>query len=102
MPNFTNEERAERCEKCLFAIPEFVPDPNSPYMAGKTKPRVPGFKCHIGRPGVTGGFPTVRGDEFCGFFTDAKTRKQPLARLITPLFATADGITFHTARGDEQ
>ena len=88
-------DRCEKCARCLFAISEFVPDANAPFTPGNSKPRVPGYRCHISRPG-TNGFPIVRADEFCGMFTDAKTRKQPLARLLTPLFETADGLTLST------
>ena len=91
----TTDTRCEKCANCLFAIPEYVPDPNTPYKSGTPKPRIPGYRCHISRPG-TNGFPQVRDDEFCGMFTDAKTRKQPLARLLTPIFATAYGITLST------
>ena len=87
--------RCEKCARCFFAISEFVPDTGAPFECGKSKPRVPGYRCHISRPG-TNGFQIVRGDEFCGMFTDAQTRKQPLARLLTPLFATADGLTLQT------
>jgi hypothetical protein len=88
-------DRCEKCARCFFAISEFVPDAAAPFTGGKSKPRVPGYRCHISRPG-TNGFPVVRADEFCGMFTDAKTRKQPLARLLSPLFATADGLTLST------
>lgn len=88
-------DRCEKCARCFFAISEFVPDAAAPFLGGKSKPRVPGYRCHISRPG-TNGFPVVRADEFCGMFTDAKTRKQPLARLLSPLFATADGLTLST------
>ena len=88
-------DRCEKCARCFFAISEFVPDAAAPFTCGKSKPRVPGYRCHISRPG-TNGFPVVRADEFCGMFTDAKTRKQPLARLLSPLFATADGLTLST------
>ena len=87
-------DRCEKCARCFFAISELVPDPTAPFRHG-SKPRVHGYRCHISRPS-TNGFPIVRADEFCGMFTDAKTRKQPLARLLMPLFATANGPTIPT------
>ena len=50
-------DRCEKCARCLFAISEFVPDATAPFT-GKSKPRVPGYRCHISRPG-TNGFPIV-------------------------------------------
>ncbi len=85
----------EKCAHCLFAIAEFVPDPNAPWVSGKQKPRIPAFRCHFSRPG-TNGFPIVRGDEFCGMYTDKRTRKQPLVKLVMPYFAVAQGLQMRT------
>lgn len=92
-PNNTDHtaDRCEKCARCFFAISEFVPDADAPYT-GKSKPRVPGYRCHISRPG-TNGFPIVRANEFCGMFTDAKTKNQPLTRLLSPRFALAEGLS---------
>ncbi len=79
----TPTDRCEKCGRCLFAIAEFVPDPTAPYQCGKQKPRVSAYRCHLNRP-ASGGFPIVRDDEFCAYFTDARTRKQPLLRFMFP------------------
>ncbi len=91
-------DRCEKCARCLFAIAEFIPDPSAPYQSGKQKPRVSGFRCHINRPS-TSGFPVVRGDEFCAFFTDAKTRKQPLFRFAFPAAPITTALPFNTRTG---
>ena len=92
----TKSVRLEKCANCLFAISEFIPDPNEPHIAGKQKTRIPGFRCHINKPGVNG-FPIVRGDEFCGLFTDANTRQRPLLELAMPgLHNAPNGIIIQT------
>jgi hypothetical protein len=96
--NTCSEKRSEKCALCLFAVAELVPDPNEPHVAGKSKTRISGFRCHISRPGANG-FPIVRGDEFCGMFTDAKTRQRPLLEFIMPPLPTMGGGYFHT-RGE--
>ncbi len=93
-------DRCEKCARCFFAISEFVPDPNAPFTGGKSKPRISGYRCHIGRPSANG-FPIVRGDEFCGMFTDRATRKQPLAHLTLPPFAPTNCTAFHVRKPED-
>lgn len=74
-------ERCETCADCFFSMRDMIPDPNALHEIGKAKPRIAGYRCHVSRPG-TNGFPIVRADEFCTFFTDRRTRNRPFIKYI--------------------
>ncbi len=48
----------------------------------KTKaiPKVAGFRCHVNKP-TTNGFPATVESDFCAFFCERETMKQPLRHL---------------------
>lgn len=69
------------CQNCFFCQPCEVIDTRAKVKYGQRKPRVPGYSCHITKPSWHG-FPEVKADDFCGFFTDPQTKEQPFAQFV--------------------
>lgn len=83
-----------RCDSCAFGVPGMIPDPNAQWCKSMSrKPRVPGIRCHAARPNANG-FPSLLPGDFCGWWTERGTERQPLRRLVdyAPMGAAREGV----------
>lgn len=85
------------CANCFFATRDLIPD--RAFVWGvdgdkktKAKPKVPGFRCHISKPTING-FPATVESDFCTFYTEPATLRQPFRHLTESAIVTNSKTT---------